>query len=320
MLLPMGKLNEAAIEENLYCQPIDGVAGFTISPPDAKEYRAGYFWDDPSDHGISNLYLPYKDPQNTIWICGAFESWGRGRPRVKRAWNVLELWIEAPNRKTAIERLCAATTNQYLPRLDDLTGNWQFDESLRAAVQQKPLLQCAVNVLARELHGYQERPKEFEDAYYLCVQRLRPGWNDKTFAFHPKHRDEAICLEEQRISLGSKKPSLDFEDLPQSIRDRISIHKRTGCWIWDPKKAWDGRLSSLPDRYGSFRWEGRQWQAHRLVYELLGGIIAPEAVLRHQCHRKRCTNPDHILSGSHRQNRLDTTRRRKKTIKSHTLI
>lgn len=312
MIALMGRLNETAINENAYCRRVDGVAGFVISPPEANEYRAGYFCDDPTETELSNVYFPYKDPLNTFWVCGAFETWGRGRPRVKRAWNVLELWIEAPNRRIAIDRLCIAVEDQFLPGLDDLTGNWQFDETLLGAVRQEPILHCSVNTLARELHGFQERPNALEDAIYLCVQRLRPGWNDKTFAYDPEHRRKTIELEEQRIALGSKAPHKSFDELPINIQNRIFIHKRTGCWVWDPKKSWDGKLSSLPDRYGSYRWENRQWQAHRLVYELLGGVIAPEAVLRHQCHRKMCTNPSHMLTGSQRQNRLDTTRRRKR--------
>ena len=294
-----------------YCR-VEGVAGFLVSPPKSAPYYMGFFWDDPSPQNPPNIVIPYNDTSRSFWICGAFEAWGRGRPRVKRAWNVLEMWLEAPDRATALERLSDGVLSEYLPKMRKVTGFDQFDEVLEKAIRQVPLLQCAVNTPARELHGFQKRDPAREDSYYICVQRLRPGFNSECFAYHPEHRVEAIARQEERIRLGTRKLHLKFSKLPRDVQRRITVYKRSGCWIWNPKKNWDGKVSSLSNSYGSMKYEGRQWQAHRLVYSLLGGKIPNEAVLRHQCHRKRCTNPAHILTGSHRENRLDTTRRYKR--------
>lgn len=49
---------------------------------------------------------------------------------------------------------------------------------------------------------------------------------------------------------------------------------------------------------------GRQFYAHRLVYEICKGPILT-GVIRHTCDRPNCINPDHLIDGTHKDNVKD---------------
>jgi len=60
------------------------------------------------------------------------------------------------------------------------------------------------------------------------------------------------------------------------------------CWIWQgaPKKG---------NGYGQFAWDsGRPEYAHRIMWEMEKGILAPGVRLRHLCGVKMCVNPGHM--------------------------
>lgn len=63
------------------------------------------------------------------------------------------------------------------------------------------------------------------------------------------------------------------------------------CWTFTGK-ARSGK--SRNPGYGAIRYQGRFYQAHRLIYELLVGPIAPGLVLDHMCLNTLCCNPDHL--------------------------
>src|SRR5574341_705642 len=47
------------------------------------------------------------------------------------------------------------------------------------------------------------------------------------------------------------------------------------------------------------------WQTHRLCWTLLGKPLRDTEVLRHKCDYKRCVNPDHLETGTQRENLKD---------------
>ena len=186
------------------------------------------------------------------------------------------------------------------------------------AVEQTKVRLCSANYAAERVIAWDAPAERTEEvSYYLCVQRLRAGFNACRTSVRTDETDRLLSILEEEIVVGSSPPTKSFEDLPEKIQQRIVINKRHGCWIWDPKRQWDGRLSSLEDNYGRTSFEGRSWAVHRLIYTLLGGVIHPEAVLRHQCHRKRCCNPEHIIPGSNRQNYFDSPRKVRRGKKRH---
>ena len=88
---------------------------------------------------------------------------------------------------------------------------------------------------------------------------------------------------------------MHFDDLPPRMQALIDISQHgTGCWLWD------GGLNE--DGYGTTTVNGRTMGAHRATTLLLTGDLGPE--LDHLCRTRRCVNPFHLESVSHRENVL----------------
>lgn len=84
-----------------------------------------------------------------------------------------------------------------------------------------------------------------------------------------------------------------------------------GCWICDSYTPLykDGR-------HGYFKihrvlnGEMKQMLIHRYVYENLHGIrLDSNVVLRHKCDNPMCINPNHMITGSHKENVQDRVER-----------
>lgn len=82
------------------------------------------------------------------------------------------------------------------------------------------------------------------------------------------------------------------------LRASITVNE-SGCHIW---------CGSQSQGYGSMRFEGKRWLAHRLSYEMHHGAF-PECqtglVVCHKCDVKLCCNPDHLYLGTDKQNARD---------------
>lgn len=88
--------------------------------------------------------------------------------------------------------------------------------------------------------------------------------------------------------------ALDFEYI---AKDYIRFFKKvepcpvTGCWEWTAAKV---------KGYGIF-WQGgkrcnggRNYQAHRWLWETLNGPVPMERELDHLCRNRGCVNPEHL--------------------------
>ena len=108
-----------------------------------------------------------------------------------------------------------------------------------------------------------------------------------------------------------KAPKLD-EILPflrkavnmKKFKNGYTVNSETGCWEVDKAhKTGYGRLEvSMRRECGKVKY----FAMHRVAYWNKTGEY-PELV-RHLCDNKRCINPDHLESGSHRDNSLDKFR------------
>lgn len=66
------------------------------------------------------------------------------------------------------------------------------------------------------------------------------------------------------------------------------------CWNW---------LGSKHERgYGSVKFKGRKWLAHRLSWFLANGEIADGYEVDHKCFNGSCVNPAHLRLATHKQN------------------
>jgi len=72
-----------------------------------------------------------------------------------------------------------------------------------------------------------------------------------------------------------------------------------GCWLW---------TGLLREGYGRFYVEGKTLTAHRVSWLIADRIIPEGLVLRHKCLNKNCVNPDHLETGTQKENCEDRIR------------
>lgn len=59
------------------------------------------------------------------------------------------------------------------------------------------------------------------------------------------------------------------------------------------------------ENYGTVVFQGRNWQAHRLVWTEFYGPIPDGMCVLHKCDVPACVRPDHLELGTQRENMLD---------------
>ncbi len=74
-----------------------------------------------------------------------------------------------------------------------------------------------------------------------------------------------------------------------------TVEGPAGCLLWQ---------GSFARKYGTVKFRGRGWGAHRVAYELAFGPIPAGLDVMHLCDVAACINPDHLEAGSRRQNML----------------
>lgn len=79
------------------------------------------------------------------------------------------------------------------------------------------------------------------------------------------------------------------------------VNKTDTCW------EWTGRLDV--GGYGRFCVGNGHWtKAHRIAHQLWKGDIPEGNVVRHLCNNRKCVNPEHLASGTHKDNVADMLR------------
>lgn len=68
----------------------------------------------------------------------------------------------------------------------------------------------------------------------------------------------------------------------------------------------NGCLQTPTLRPAKTRFRGRCVDAYRFVYCVLNEVAATrDDLVRHRCQNRRCINPDHLILGTHAENRQD---------------
>ncbi|PEI49915.1 HNH endonuclease signature motif containing protein [Bacillus toyonensis] len=97
-------------------------------------------------------------------------------------------------------------------------------------------------------------------------------------------------------TLVKKRKKLDFEEDENGCFNVISHSKKNG--------------------YAQLTMRGKNISAHRFVYEEMFGEIPPGLVIRHKCDNRKCINPEHLETGTYKDNVMDmVTRGRMRTLK-----
>lgn len=85
------------------------------------------------------------------------------------------------------------------------------------------------------------------------------------------------------------------------------VKKSDGCW------EWTGHVMS-PDRpYGYFSVGATQYRAHRWIFERLHGALPRDVYVCHRCDNPRCVRPNHLFSGTAKDNMQDCLRKGRHT-------
>src|SRR5690606_28396088 len=104
-------------------------------------------------------------------------------------------------------------------------------------------------------------------------------------------------------------PSPHTNDGPtmKSLRDKFMSKwepvTETGCWLWTGAA---GRYGILVVRRNG---KSKTLRAHRVAYELFRGEVPAGQVVCHRCDVPFCVNPDHLFTGTQRDNLLDGVRK-----------
>ena len=87
----------------------------------------------------------------------------------------------------------------------------------------------------------------------------------------------------------------------KELLEYIMPEPNTGCWIWMGSVTQTG--------YGQIKIKGKQFLAHRLVYETFTKNIIGSLQACHHCDNPICVNPDHIFLGTFMDNMADKVKK-----------
>lgn len=86
---------------------------------------------------------------------------------------------------------------------------------------------------------------------------------------------------------------------------KIHYEPTSGCWLWSAAVGKTG--------HGQFFLKGNTSKglvaAHRCSYMLHVGSLSPLMLVCHKCDNPYCVNPEHLFTGSHKDNMQDASRK-----------
>lgn len=93
----------------------------------------------------------------------------------------------------------------------------------------------------------------------------------------------------------------------QMYRDKLKakcIIVESGCWEMTGFR-WKSRDWEGGSGYGMMSYRGKNMRANRLAFMLWKGPIPEGHVVRHTCDNQCCCNPDHLVTGTQKENIAD---------------
>ena len=114
--------------------------------------------------------------------------------------------------------------------------------------------------------------------------------------FYQEHKQQ-YCL----ICRNAFKPVGKEKTCSMKCKLLSFVQKETnGCWIWKGCKA---------GNYGKITWRQKTISAHRACYLVFKGEVEEGKLICHTCDNPLCINPDHLWTGSHKENAIDALKK-----------
>lgn len=82
----------------------------------------------------------------------------------------------------------------------------------------------------------------------------------------------------------------------------LRTFKTKHCWFWIGAK-------DKKSGYGSAYFNGKHIKAHRLSFLLHKGSVPRKMIIMHSCDNPSCVNPDHLMTGTHSENAIDSIKK-----------
>ena len=101
------------------------------------------------------------------------------------------------------------------------------------------------------------------------------------------------------------------------IKARVKVNESTGCWEWQ-RATCRGGYGVIGIPQSGTRTGRTTLKVHRVVYELTKGDIPPDHDVCHRCDNPPCCNPDHLFSGTPKDNAQDCIAKGRKAVLPHT--
>lgn len=94
------------------------------------------------------------------------------------------------------------------------------------------------------------------------------------------------CVNPAHLSFGPKDKTPVLRGDPLELFMTHVDKQPNECWYWTAAKSHGG--------YGVVRRNGRNYPAHRWIYEYINGELPDKTECDHLCRNRSCVNPDHI--------------------------